>query len=218
MKTETVKKTTSGNGSPKSYSEVALFMASHSGPWVLLIGTLVSASWKFIYGTWGLLDVLIIASIVALRGVIEWLLHTYFHHARPVPFLGLRIKTPIHKMHLQHHRNPSDLDSFLFKGRSLAGAIVIALIFFRFFPLTLSIELSFLIGVLLAILIQEVAHVICHSSIHPKWPFLREIISLHRRHHHEDASRDMGVSSMLGDRLFGSLNKNEPKNTGRESG
>tara|TARA_A100000171_G_scaffold46380_1_gene51156 strand:- start:7716 stop:8081 length:366 start_codon:yes stop_codon:yes gene_type:complete len=121
-------------------------------------------------------------------------------------------------MHLEHHRQPNDLGSFLFKGKSLMGAILLSFIVFMVLPLSLSIELSLLIGFLVAVLIQETAHVICHSSIQPKWPFLREIISLHRRHHHEDASRDMGVSSMLGDRLFGSLNKNESKDTGREPG
>lgn len=72
---------------------------------------------KFFLGGWALLDFLVISGFWLFRGVIEWLVHSYIHHAKPIPVLKVRIKTSVHYMHLEHHRNPHDLETLLFKGR-----------------------------------------------------------------------------------------------------
>lgn len=192
---------------PRSYLGIIQFMFSYSGPWAILSIVLFLFLWKFFFDDWRLRDFFIILLVFSCRGVIEWALHTYLHHAKPLPLVKLRLKTKIYSMHINHHRNPDDLDALLFKGRSIVAAVVVFMAALYFTPFSYSSCVSLVIGFLVAVLVQEFAHVVCHSDIMPESDFAKKIIFLHRYHHSEDATKCMGVSSSLGDKIFKTLHE-----------
>lgn len=187
---------------PQNHREVVRFMARRSGPPVLLLIIVVTGICKTILGGWSGLDVAIVAAFLLLRGVVEWLVHSYLHHARALPILGVRLVTPIHTMHLEHHKNPGDMDTFLFKGGSLLFVAAVVLSMTSLFTLSLDTALTVTLGFMTVIMIHEWVHVICHSAIQPRSALMRYVVSYHRMHHHKDGRRWLSVSSRLGDILF----------------
>lgn len=187
---------------PNGYMDAVKFMASRSGPWTLLFVMLSLASLKAALDDWSALDLAVILSFLVFRSFFEWAVHSYLHHARPLPILGIRLKTSIHRMHVEHHKNPADLDAFLFKGRSVAGVAVVFFMMFWLLSGSQSLAISATIGFMLILMIHEVVHVICHSPIEPESPIIARLVRTHRSHHHVYAGAWLGVSSPWADRVL----------------
>jgi MFS family permease len=192
---------------PDSCAGVMRFMLSHWGPrlyTVLLAGCLAL---RFHLG-WSWLDVLIIAGLISLRGILEWVLHAYFWHARRLPLLG-RVVNPLTVLHARHHKNPVDTEALLFSGPSVLVVFVLMMLSLTLALPSFSLALTVSIASLAILMIHEFYHVVAHSDIEPRSVLLRPAVLCHRAHHYIDASVCMGVSSILGDKLFGTYRQHE---------
>lgn len=191
---------------PDSCRGVIRFMLSHGGPrlyTLLLVGCLAL---RFHLG-WSWRDVLVIVALVSVRGILEWVLHAYFWHARRLPLLG-RVVNPLTTLHARHHRNPVDTAALLFSGPSVLAVFALMLLTLTWL-LGFSLALTVSIASLAILMIHEFYHVVAHSPIEPRSPLLRPAVLCHRAHHYTDASVCMGVSSILGDKLFGTYRQHE---------
>lgn len=194
------------NRVPESYRDLLLFMAGRPGPRLMVAVLACAVLYKSTLGGWSVLDLVIIGFILAIRGILEWLIHACLYHGWPVPLLGFRLRGDIHEMHLKHHRDPLDYDTFLLTSRGVSVASVVTLAFW--WPLTgLDLAVSLVFAVIMVLFIIEVVHLMAHSRIYPRNRFLARMLALHRRHHQCDDGNWMGVSSSLGDRLFGTYPK-----------
>lgn len=192
-----------GISGPDSVYSAMAFMFRRSGPCVLLASLLLCFFIKILFYTVSFVDVLLVGVFVLFRGFMEWGIHVWIHHARPLPFLGVRIKTPVYEMHIRHHREPWNIDTFLFGGVAMATGMVLMFLFgyVVFGGINHALTATFLFA--LCLLIYEVVHVLCHSSIRPKTKFLENILKTHRQHHFLDSRRWFGVSSPMADRFIG---------------
>lgn len=197
---------TAGTGLPDSCAGAAAFMLSHWGPRLYAVLLLGCIGLRFYLG-WSLLDVLIVAGLVALRGIFEWVLHAYVWHARRLPLLG-RVFNPLSALHARHHKNPADIGAFLFSAPSVL-AVFIVMMAVLVWGLGFSRALTVSMACLIVLAIHEFYHVVAHSDIEPRSPLLRPAVLCHRAHHYRDARVCMGVSSILGDKLFGTYRQYE---------
>lgn len=148
-------------------------------------------------------DGLIFSVVFFGRGIIEWLVHTYILHARPLPWLHWRCRSALSRLHTEHHKNPSDITALFFGGKSvLLTTLVMAATFSMIMPRQ-ELAPSLLMVILLNTLLYEWCHMLAHSSITPSSAYFRRIILNHRWHHYRDSQKWLGVSSTLGDKLFG---------------
>lgn len=178
------------------------FLLASAGPRVLLGALVLVALLRAFSGDgWDLIDLLLIAALVSTRGIFEWLVHAYVLHARPLPTLGVCLHSALSRAHAEHHRNPGQVDGVLFKGRSnmllVTGMLLVFPLLFGERGLTLVFTGTLLLGV------YELFHVLAHSGTRLDAGYLAGLVSQHRRHHADNPDAFYGVSSRLGDRLFG---------------
>ena len=65
--------------------------------------------------------------------------------------------------------------------------------------------LTMVIGFAIVGTMIELLHLVCHCRIPHRNALMKSLVRLHRYHHHVDSHNFYGVSSSMGDRLFGTF-------------
>lgn len=188
---------------PSCYREAVALMASQGGPWLLVLTVVGCLLLRASLGGVGLPDALVVLSFVSLRSFMEWALHTYIFNAAPLPWLKWRLRNPISAMHGEHHRDPHKIEALFFGWRGVAAVLAASYLFLFLLFRDGGLALSGLMAVATNLFLYEWCHVVSHSDIAPASPRFAAVIENHRKHHHVDGNRYMGVSSVLADKVFG---------------
>lgn len=181
---------------------------------VLTVGLAVAAGVRTGIGGWGTADVIVAVIAVVLIGPVEWLIHGLLFHAPADSVRSRRWRTG-HRHHL-HHDRPSELQWLLLDVRGVlvlmvgvaavvaASAIPLSLFFGQPWPgpFTTSVVLAWL-----ALANYEWTHLLIHSRYRARTRRYRRLVRNHLAHHHRDDSSWLGVTTNLGDRLFGTESK-----------
>jgi sterol desaturase/sphingolipid hydroxylase (fatty acid hydroxylase superfamily) len=132
-------------------------------------------------------------------GVHRFILHgRYLYRSRWTAALWKRI-------HYDHHQDPNDLRVLFGSLSTTLPTIIIATL-----PIGMSIAgwggvpFSFATG-LTCFMVYELCHCMQHLRVAPKNKFLRRIKRHHLLHHFHNEQGNFGITSMLCDRIFGSL-------------
>lgn len=187
---------------PATYRDALALLCRQPGPRALVLLVAALAAARVALAPWSWRDTALLAAWLALRGPLEWVLHTYVWHARPLPLLRVSLPNTITRMHREHHGNPHDPGTLFFGWRNITLATA-ALLAGGALVLPWTLALTGVLGVLLVTSAYEWCHLVAHSRIRPRSALFRHVIASHRHHHFRDEHRCMGVSSTLGDRLFG---------------
>ena len=127
-------------------------------------------------------------------------MHRFAFHAPPAPWAFARKLQ--HRLHYDHHAEPSRLDLlflplwFLVPNLAITAALA-ALIF------GVGAVASVMLGVMLAILHYEWAHYVAHIPYQPLTPLGRWMKQYHLRHHFISEKLWFGVSNPSLDLAFG---------------
>jgi len=130
----------------------------------------------------------------------EYLMHRFAFHAPPAPWAFARKLQ--HRLHYDHHAEPSRLDLlflplwFLVPNLAITAALA-ALIF------GVGAVASVMLGVMLAILHYEWVHYVAHIPYQPLTPLGRWMKQYHLRHHFISEKLWFGVSNPSLDLAFG---------------
>lgn len=170
----------------------------------MLAITAFAVGYKSLWSSWSWLDIIIISLFFLLRGLIEWVIHSLLYHANPIPLLGWRLESNTHKQHIEHHLNPLDLSRLLITFRGVFSLSVLVFGFSSLLFQSINIAATMMLGFVVVGIIIEVIHLICHCDIPHRSKAMQRIVWLHRHHHQNNGKSHFGVSSSLGDRLFGS--------------
>ncbi len=160
----------------------------------------------------GVVDVLVGAAIVVALGPFEWVVHRWGLHGPADGVLTRRLGVGVD--HRRHHVDPDDIDTLLLRPVD-AGALVlglgvvtavltgpVAVVSFDAWPG------AFLTGWLVAaaaLAHYEWTHLLVHARYRPSFRYYRTLERHHRLHHHRNEDHWLGITSRLGDRLFGTL-------------
>lgn len=187
----------------QSLNAAILYLASQKGPLCAFFLFSLAAVFKSVFFSWSPSDFYLIGFFWLFRGVIEWAVHNYIHHANPLPIVGIRLYTSVYRMHIDHHINPHDLDSLLFGAAPVFFGS--AMVFFLSSLLTfdLGIALTVTLSSILVLVSYEYVHFLSHVSVDGGGEVYSKIVRNHRLHHNSNPNKYMGVSSRLGDFIFG---------------
>lgn len=188
---------------PDNYRQAVALMLAQGGPWVLISGIVTCALLRSLSGPLTAWDGVIFTAVFFGRGTIEWLIHTYVLHARPLPLVHWQCHSVLSRMHTEHHRHPGDIDTLFFGGKSLLLVTLVMAAAFSILIPRHELALTLLSVILLNTLLYEWCHMLAHSTITPRSAYFRRIILNHRWHHYRDSQKWLGVSSTTGDKLFG---------------
>ncbi len=167
---------------------------------------------RLLLGHYDWRDAVVVAGAVAAMPLVEWVIHVYLLHARPIRFRGRRHDLIAAREHRAHHMAPAELDGVLIPTYAL-------LIFLPQIALTVW-ALSFPIHIVLGgdrlahaatgLLISyallagyEWCHFLIHTPYRPRGRYYRSIRRGHRLHHYKNEHYWFGVTSTLGDHVLG---------------
>ena len=178
---------------------------------ILLVGSIVMAMVMYPHVSVSPIRLLgcILATLLAYPFV-EYTVHRFILHGRYLyrsPWTAALWK----RIHYDHHQDPNDLRVLFGSVSTTLPTIVVAT-----FPIGMSlagwagVPLSFATG-LACFMVYELCHCMQHLRVNPKNQFLRKIKRHHLLHHFHNEQGNFGITSLLCDRLFGSLYSSSEK-------
>ncbi|HEY2260307.1 MAG TPA: sterol desaturase family protein [Solirubrobacteraceae bacterium] len=187
-----------------------LFVRQATPP-LLACALLAAIVLRALLGHFGWRDLIVAGAVIAAMPVVEWLIHVYLLHARPVRIRDRRYEFIAAREHRAHHEAPAKLDGVLIPTYAVILFVVqIALVVWA-----LSFAIHLVLGgerlayaasglvisyVLLAA--YEWCHFLIHTPYRPAGWYYRSIWRGHRLHHFKNEHYWFGVTSTVGDRLL----------------
>ena len=182
--------------------DIFIFMFRFSGPIVSISIVCLIIFIKSYYKIWRLEDLLIIGTFVFFRSFVEWSFHRYLLHTAKLPWIGIRIENSIARMHMKHHREPSNIDILLFGGVGMFCFALFVFVLFLAVSQSFGLSLTICLSSVLLMMIYEWFHLACHSTVNFNSKAMQRIMANHKHHHSGDAKRHFSVSSVWGDRFL----------------
>jgi sterol desaturase/sphingolipid hydroxylase (fatty acid hydroxylase superfamily) len=181
-------------------------------PPLLATAIVAALALRIVLGAWDWRDLVVAVGVIALTPVVEWAIHVYLLHARPIRVRGRRYDLIAAREHRAHHMAPTELDGVLIP--TYAVGIFVAQIALTTWLVSFPVQLVLgggdrlahaATGLLVsyAILgIYEWCHFLIHTPYRPQGWYYRTIWRGHRLHHYKNENYWFGVTSTLGDHLL----------------
>jgi hypothetical protein len=188
-----------------------LFLHQNSAPW-LIAALLAAAAVRVALGHFDWRDVVVLAGVLALTPPVEWLIHVYLLHARPLRILGRSVDLPSAREHRAHHRAPSKLAGVLIPTYALwiFFAQIAGTVWLVSFPIhwifggdRLAHGATGLLASYAILAAYEWSHFLIHTPYRPRRRYYRAIWRGHRLHHFKNEHYWFGVTSTVADHLLG---------------
>jgi hypothetical protein len=158
-------------------------------------------------------DLVVAAAVVAGTPPVEWAIHVYLLHAKPLRVGGRTIDFMAAREHRAHHLAPAELDGVLLPvyGVLIFIPLIAVTVWLVSFPVHLLLgggdRLAHAATGLLAsyciLAGYEWSHYLIHTPYRPQGRYYRSIWRGHRLHHYKNEHYWFGVTSTVGDHLLG---------------
>ena len=190
-----------GFGTAVTLRKVAAEFFRLSCPRVIGLTLGASVVARLLIGEWNWWDPAIVAFIIAIWPVQEWLVHVFVLHLRPFMLFGRRIDPIIARAHRDHHRNPWNPTLGVTPTYIIWGYLIVLP------PLWLLVlppgqALTSAVTFFCLVLNYEWTHYLIHTSYLPKTRFFKRLWRNHRLHHFKNENFWYGVTMLSGDRLL----------------
>jgi hypothetical protein len=180
-------------------------------PPILALGIAAAIVLRIVLGHFDWRDAAVAAGVVALTPPVEWLIHVYLLHAKPIRIGPVRHDLLAAREHRAHHRAPAKLDGVLIPVYAvwIFLAMIAATVAIVSFPIHLVLggnqPAHAATGLLVSYLIlgaYEWSHFLIHTPYRPRGRYYRAIWRGHRLHHYKNEHYWFGVTSTVADHLL----------------
>jgi hypothetical protein len=186
--------------------------ARRPSPPLLAAAVAGAVALRLLLGHYDWRDLVVAAGVVAAMPPVEWLIHVYLLHAKPLNVAGRRLDLMAAREHRAHHREPAVLEGVLIPA--YAVLIFVPMIALTVWVLSFPIHLVFggdrlahaatgLVVSYVLLFSYEWCHFLIHAPYKPRGRYYRSIWRGHRLHHYKNEHYWFGVTSTVGDRLLG---------------
>jgi sterol desaturase/sphingolipid hydroxylase (fatty acid hydroxylase superfamily) len=181
-------------------------------PPMLGAALLIAVVLRVLLGDFAWQDAVMVAGILALTPPIEWAIHVYVLHARPLRIAGHELDLLAAQEHRAHHSAPAKLDGVLIPAYGVVvftlmiAATVYLVSFVVHFVLggdRLAYAATGLVMSYAVLASYEWCHYLIHTPYRPHSRYYRSIWRGHRLHHYKNEHYWFGVTSTVGDRMLG---------------
>ncbi|MCB9558030.1 MAG: sterol desaturase family protein [Deltaproteobacteria bacterium] len=152
-------------------------------------------------------DLAIVAGVLLLWPLLEWVIHVFFLHHRPKKIGRWTIDFFAAQKHRRHHRQPWLLAFVSFPLRPLLWAVPVTFGgWYLAFDLPQALTgFCLMLGILMHF---EFVHFLAHTRYQPKNWYFKRTCRNHRLHHVKNERMWQGITSNLGDLILGTLPRN----------
>jgi Fatty acid hydroxylase superfamily len=189
------------------------FSRQPSPPYLFGAATLALVA-RLAQGSWSWRDLVVAGGLLAVTPFVEWAIHVYLLHSRPIPLFGRELDVITAREHRAHHRAPNVLDGVLIPvyGVLVFLAMIAATNWLLSYPIglvlggprlaytTTGVAVSFTI-----LAAYEWTHFLIHTPYRPQRRYYKAIWRNHRLHHFKNEHYWFGVTSVVGDRVIGTM-------------
>jgi hypothetical protein len=189
--------------SPETLPEAFGVFLRFWSPRILLAGTLVAALARLGVSGFGAGDLAVLAAIVVSWPFVEWVIHVFILHYRPVTIMGRRIDFPVPRKHRAHHRDPTDLPLVFIPIHVFLYAIPLQVLFWFSLMPSAALALTGTTVYFAMSLRYEWFHFLIHTRYRPRSRYYQRRWRTHRLHHYKNEHYWFGVSTVAADRVLG---------------
>lgn len=174
----------------------------HPSPVVLIIALATFLALRLVLGSWSWVDAAIVGGLVVAWPLLEWLIHVFVLHFRPVAVGRRTLDMKVAAIHRDHHADPWYLPDVFIPVHVIwwTGPFIIAI---PLLTLPLTWASTFLVTYFALSLHYEWCHYLAHIDWAPKNRYYRRRIARHRWHHFQNEKMWWGVSTGWGDTVIG---------------
>ena len=182
---------------PRTLGDAFAFFARHASPRILMGMLALALVLRAAVADFSWWDLVPIAAIVGSWPLVEWLIHVFILHFKPVKIGRFTLDPAVSSKHRAHHRDPRNLEILFIPLHSFvltlpltwAGAFALA-------P-TPALALTVVATILAMGLHYEWIHFLAHTAYAPRTAHYRRVLHHHRLHHFRSEKYWYAVS-MLG--------------------
>ena len=186
---------------PATLPEVRREFVRHSSPVLLMVLLALCALVRVWLGGLGWADLAVVAALVAVWPVQEWLIHVFILHFQPVTLFGRTWDFHVPQTHREHHRDPWRLELvfiplqvYVYTPLLIAAAALLLgspAMAFTFLTVYFALSLHY-----------EWVHYLVHTRYTPKSRLYARLWHNHRLHHFKNEHYWFGVTMLSGDHLL----------------
>jgi hypothetical protein len=204
----------SGLGRNPRLTACGRFFWTKLTPWVIGPLLLAAAAARVVVGRWSWADLVVVAVILGLEPLTEWLIHVYILHFRPRTVGGRRLDLHAARKHREHHRDPADVDTAFVPIPDLVTLVGFAVGLAWLLAPDTPTFLTAVVTSLAMLFTYEWTHFLIHTSYKPRHGYYRYVWRAHRLHHYKNERYWMGVTIHLADHVLGTFpDKSEVENS-----
>lgn len=189
---------------PRTLHGAASMFVRQASPRVLFAVIVIVLAARIAMGRFTIADLLMVVALLGTWPLQERLFHEYLLHLRARHLLGSNLARRMSANHQMHHRDPWRTDTIFIQSRAYFVIVpifsAICLVITRDVRLTLTGLAAFLF----ALTWYEWIHFLIHTPYVPQSEWYRRRWQNHRLHHFKNSRYWYGITSPLGDTLFGS--------------
>jgi hypothetical protein len=176
----------------------------HPSPWILLTALVLATTARLLVGGYHAADLWVPLAVLAVFPVVEWVIHVFVLHARPLEVAGRVLDTRLARDHRAHHVDPRDIPLVFIPWQTFLWLLpVLTAIGLLAFDRT-GLGLTWLVTLAALGMAYEWTHYLIHSDYKPRTAAYRAVWRNHRLHHYKNERYWFTVtSSGTADRLFG---------------
>lgn len=187
---------------PASLAGALRLFFSQPSPQILLLVTACCVVARLVNGQWHYMDALIAAAILLFWPVLEWLIHVFMLHYKPITFMGRQIDFKLPQTHRDHHADPWAM-AHVFIPLHIFPLVAPLIILGALLVLPTSLALTYLCVFFALALHYEWCHFLAHIRYCPPLAYYQRRVKLHRLHHFKNESLWWGVSMGAMDSIMG---------------
>lgn len=189
--------------SPRTVAEAWPIFIRHASPRLLLATAPVAIAARIVLGRWSLWDLGILAALVAIWPVQEWLIHVHLLHFRPFTLWGRSVDSIVARKHREHHRDPWNYRILFIPFHACAAIIPFELVLWFSITPTAALAMTGIAVSLALTLHYEWIHFLIHTRVTAPTRFYHSVWRNHRLHHFKNERYWFGVTRLEGDWILG---------------
>ncbi len=195
------KSTGPGPECPKRMIDVVRVFFRHASPRILVVLAMVAVGIRVAHSAFDWQDLGIALGLVVAWPAVEWLIHVFLLHFRPLHVGGKVWDPKVSQAHRAHHREPWQANLIFVPLHTYFLSVpLITLLWLG--PLPLTYGLTGLAATALLALHYEWVHHLLHTRYVPKTGMYKAMWKHHRLHHMKNEQYWFGVTTRFADKLL----------------
>lgn len=187
------------DSAPTSLRRALPVFLGHASPRLLVALVSVLVPLRLWWGEWSAWDVVPVCATLALWPILEWLIHVFILHFKPLNVWGYTIDPRVPRKHRAHHRDPWNYEILFIPFQSFTYSLPITAILWWVATPTVALALTRLTVHTALALHYEWIHFLVHTRVSPRSRYYQRIWKNHRLHHFKNERYWYGVTRLEGD-------------------